>query len=201
MIRSLHHLSTNRLVYRVCVCVIFAIHPRDIPRQRSLSPAIEWTIVILYLLYRCFIIYCWLLALANMHCWTWGKKKENNWFVRSRLTGICIQRWIIIIINILLTGNEREGPCQGLPAGPAQFLFSLERETQLTHRLTASRRRRPLIQRVGVRQHTSRHQHPLPSHRIRTGSASEPYLDVYVIDSLILWFYTIPFKCNCFDTG
>jgi hypothetical protein len=186
VIRSLHHLSTNRLVYRVCVCVIFAIHPRDIPRQRSLSlPQLNEQL----LYYTC----CTDVLLYTVGCWPWlictvglGEKKENNWFVRSRLTGICIQRWIIIIINILLTGNEREGPCQGLPAGPAQFLFSLERETQLTHRLTASRRRRPLIQRVGVRQHTSRHQHPLPSHRIRTGSASEPYLDVYVIDSLIL---------------
>lgn len=89
MIRSLHHLSTNRLVYRVCVCVIFAIHPRDIPRQRSLSPAIEWTIVILYLLYRCFIIYCWLLALANIGL---GEKKR-------KITGSFVHVWPVYVYS------------------------------------------------------------------------------------------------------
>lgn len=65
----------------VCVCVIFAIHPRDIPRQRSLSRNWMNNCYILYLC-RCFIMYCWL-AGPGYICTVglWKKRKITGSFV------------------------------------------------------------------------------------------------------------------------
>lgn len=161
----------------MCVCVWYSPYIREIYQDNDLSlPQLNEQL----LYYTC----CTHGLLYTVGCWPWLYALLDLGEKKRKITGSFVHVWPVYVYSkmdyyyykyLLLTANEREGPCQGLPAGPAQFLFSLERETQLTHRLTASRRRRPLIQRVGVCQHTSRHhQHPLPSHRIRTGSASEP---------------------------
>lgn len=81
-----------------------------------------------------------------------------------------------------LQTKEREGPCQGLTGRTSAIsIFSWTWNTTHTSRPSSSSaypKSRCASTRVGINIHSRR------EHRIRTGSASEPYLDVYVIDSL-----------------